>query len=266
MQFIASIRREDYYKLVQAKPISANRANPNNPSFDAERAVAYHVQHGNVDEAAWLVFLMTQFARPAETGWQRLQDVYGCLGQGIWDWRTVSANPKSFFKWIATNWQNIRGKFGNHRKYESLRPDSNRPFAKIVQGYLDWIGGHGHQNKFGQLVRQAGNNPETIFDKFYRDLDVPTFGRLAKFDYLSLLDRYHLFPGVPGSAYLNGATGPTRGAKLLIDGSVNGATSRKNLQMVLTDLDATLNVGMQVMEDALCNWQKSPNRFIHFEG
>jgi hypothetical protein len=31
-------------------------------------------------------------------------------------------------------------------------------------------------------------------------------------------------------------------------------------------LEADLGVGMQAMEDALCNWQKSPRRFVHFKG
>jgi hypothetical protein len=63
-QFISSLRRESYYALVQRQTISARRADPNSPSFDPERAVAYHLQRGNVDEAAWLVFLMTHFGRP----------------------------------------------------------------------------------------------------------------------------------------------------------------------------------------------------------
>jgi hypothetical protein len=62
MQFVASFRREDYYGVVQRQPTSANRADPNHSSFDAERAVAFYVQRGNIDEAAWLVFLMTHFA------------------------------------------------------------------------------------------------------------------------------------------------------------------------------------------------------------
>ena len=89
-QFVASLRREDYYRLVQRRSVPADRTDPNHPSFDAERAVAYHVQNGNIDEAAWLVFLMTHFARPEDTGWLRLRDVYGRLGSGLWDWRTVS--------------------------------------------------------------------------------------------------------------------------------------------------------------------------------
>jgi hypothetical protein len=157
LQFVASLRRERYYELVQRKRISRERADPNHPSFDAERAVAYHVQEGNVDEAGWLVFLMTIFARPADTGWLRLQDVYGRLGKGIWDWATVSANPGSFRDWLAANWRSVRGKFGNHRKYESMRPDASRPISRVVEAYLQWIGPAGHAAFFANAVRQTGN-------------------------------------------------------------------------------------------------------------
>lgn len=266
MQMVASLRREDYYRQIQTKRISARRADPNDPSFDAERAVAFHVQQGNVDEAGWLLFLMTHFAKPVETGWLRLRDVYGRLGTGTWEWPTVLQNPEAFDQWIALNWRNIRGSFGNHRKYESLRPTAARPLAHAVADYIRWIGPDGHAAFFSQAVRNAGNDPGTIFDYLYASLAVKSFGRLAKFDYLSLISRYGLAPIRPGSAYLDGATGPSRGARLLFDGDVSSSTSVSVLQEKIDALDRVLNVGMAVMEDALCNWQKSPRHFIHFKG
>ena len=115
-------------------------------------------------------------------------------------------------------------------------------------------------------MRSTGNNPHTIFDYLYGTLKITSFGRLAKFDYLSLVGRYGLAPIGAGSAYLDGATGPGRGARLLIDGNAISATSNAALQVKLDALDARLNVGMTVMEDALCNWQKSPRRFVHYKG
>ncbi|MFX6702277.1 hypothetical protein ABTH29_20475, partial [Acinetobacter baumannii] len=79
-----------------------------------------------LEEAAWLIFLMTHFAKPEESGWLRLKDVYGKLGTGRGTWKEVKSDPSDFQRWLAQNWQQIRGKFGNHRKYESLRPSSNR--------------------------------------------------------------------------------------------------------------------------------------------
>ena len=266
MQYIASSRREDYYLLLQQKAISPLRADPNNALFHPERAVAYHLQQANVDEAAWLVFLMTHFARPANTEWLRLKDVYGMLGAGIWDWPTVSQNPAAFARWITVNWNRIRGQFGSHRKYESLRPNARRNIVSVVNSYIDWVGPQGHQHFFSTSVRLAGNNPTVVFEHFYQHMSVLSFGRLAKFDFLAMLGRYGIAPIAAGSAYLRGATGPLRGARLLFDGRPNSITSLDTLQVFLNELDADLGMGMTITEDALCNWQKSPSRFQHFKG
>ncbi|MGJ3629295.1 hypothetical protein AB5I41_24985 [Sphingomonas sp. MMS24-JH45] len=183
MQMVASLRREAYYRVVQAKPISAARADPHSVSFDPERAISFHMQRGDVDEAGWLIFLMTHFARPL-SGWQRLKDVYGALGTGRWDWKTVSGNPAAFYAWLAANWRQVGGAFGNHRKYESLNPAAARPMRRAVADYIAWIGPAGHAAFFANAVRAAGNNPHTIYDHLYRSLKVLTFGRLARFDYL----------------------------------------------------------------------------------
>lgn len=100
----------------------------------------------------------------------------------------------------------------------------------------------------------------------YNNLTIARFGRLAKFDFLALLGRLDLAPVAPGSAYLSGATGPLQGARLLVDGNANSKSNAKDLDAVLQQLDGLLGVGMQVMEDSICNWQKSPSRFVHFRG
>lgn len=266
MQFIASLRREDYYRLVQRGTISANRADPNNGSFDAERAVAFHMQQNNIDEAGWLIFLMTHFGRRPDSGWKRLQDVYGQLGAGVWDWPTVSANPSGFNQWLTANWTHVGGAFGNHRKYESLRPTAKRTVQRAVADYLTWIGPAGHSAFFANTVIAAGNDPHIIFDYLYKHMKINSFGRLAKFDYLSLIGRYRVAPIEAGSAYLSGATGPGNGARLLVDGARKSGSHLDVIQQQLDALDTRLKVGMAVMEDALCNWQKSPKKFVHFVG
>lgn len=128
------------------------------------------------------------------------------------------------------------------------------------------IGKDGHEKFFSIAVQQAGNNSETIFDFLYRKIVVLSFGRLAKFDYLSLIGRYGIAPIHAGKAYFGGATGPTRGAKLLFTGNPESQLSTSTLQQYVDALDADIEVGMYVMEDALCNWQKSPSEFVHFRG
>ena len=66
----------------------------------------------------------------------------------------------------------------------------------------------------------------------------------------------------PGSTYMKGSTGPLRGARLLFGEHRNPA----DLDGWVVDLNAELNVGMQVLEDALCNWQKSPAKYKRYTG
>jgi hypothetical protein len=90
---------------------------------------------------------------------------------------------------------------------------------------------------------------------------VMRFGRLARFDYLTMVGKLELAPIQPGLAYIKGSTGPLAGAKLLFGNA--GATT---LDEWAAQLARNLQVGMQVMEDSLCNWQKSPDKFKAFRG
>ena len=267
-QIVASLRREEYFRIIQNRgPISARRADPNDPAFEAELGVVHLLQSGEIDEAAWLIFLMVFFAKPGVGGWTRLRDVYGMLGQGKWDWPTVSASPAALTAWLAANWHNVRGKFGNHRKYESMRPDADRPIGASLATYIGWVSASGgHAAHFAGLVQAAGNDPHVIFDAIYRAIPVKGFGRLGRFDWVSMLARYGFVPAEAGTAYLNGATGPMNGAKLLFYNNRKANASVATVQARLDQLDQQLNVGMEVLEDALCNWQKKPREFEHFKG
>ena len=268
MQIVASLRREEYFQVIQRRgPVGPDRANPHLHSFEAELGVVHFLQQNAYDEAAWLVFLMVHLAKPGDSGWRRLRDIYGMLGQGRWDWATVSANPAAFEQWLAANWRSIGGKFGNHRKYESLEPGKQRAMGPAVVTYANWVNAAGgHQALFSQIVLSAGNDPHIIFDAFYNALPVKGYGRLGRFDWAAMLSRYGFAPGEAGSAYLKLATGPKAGMRLLFAGNSKAAVGPSKLQERLDELDATLQVGMEVLEDSICNWQKKPTVFEHFKG
>ena len=227
----------------------------------------HHARAGRLDEAFWLIFLATHFGKHPTHGWRRLRDVYSGLGAGNWSWERTSADPDAFRSWLRDSGDRIGGAFGNHRKYASLRTDSAQGTAAVVQSYIDWVGpARSHGMLVANLVRAGGNDPHSIFDHFYHSMNVTQFGRLGKFDFLALVGQLDLAPISPGSAYLKGATGPLMGARLLFGGDRNARFRASMLDDWLRILEATLEVGMQVMENSLCNWQKSPGHFIHFRG
>jgi hypothetical protein len=267
MQMVASLRRLDYSEIIRTRDISPDRADPNKLSFDPERAAVFHMRAGRTDEAFWLVFLTVHFGKNLTYGWQRLREVYSGLGGQTWTWARVSANPAAFRAWLLNHQDQIGGGFGSHRKRESVRADLAGGTAAVVDSYVAWVGSaRSHTALMAMLIQAGGNSPQRIFDHCHHSMNVARFGRLGRFDYLCLLGRLGFARISPGRAYLKGATGPLSGARLLFGGAAHAPIGWATLEDWLLDLDAVLGVGMQVMEDSLCNWQKSPTRFIHFRG
>jgi hypothetical protein len=81
-----------------------------------------------------------------------------------------------------------------------------------------------------------------------------------------MLAKLSLAPIDAGSTYLVGATGPLAGAKLLFHNNTTYPVSAAALGGRVDQLDDYLGVGKQVLEDSLCNWQKSPDQYKYFKG
>ena len=273
-QLIESIRRVEYVKRISVKKISSRRLDPADNIFDPIYAAIVHKRNGNIEEAIWLTFLFVHFGKHAIGGWRYLKDVYGSLVIGPrWTWSRLSANPVAFRTWLSANADDIKnstspGGFGNHRKYLSLDAHYRYGTGAAIESYVNWTGqSKKQQSRFTGYCSQATGDPHLAFELLYQSLNcVASFGRTARFDYLAMIGKLGLAPIAPGAAYLDGSSGPIEGAKLLFFGTTTAKASAKEMDSWLQDLDTSLNVGMQPLEDALCNWQKSPKTFRAFRG
>ena len=73
--------------------------------------------------------------------------------------------------------------------------------------------------------------PRATFDYLYGSMDdVVSFGRTAKFDYLTMVGKLQLAPIEPGSTYMQGATGPYQGALLLFGGNARAKLSQSDIE------------------------------------
>ena len=266
-QLIDSIRRIEYVHTFYERGISPLRADPTSDLFDPLKAAALHAQKGNHDEACWLVFLATHFGKHIRKGWILTSVVYGALGNHLWDWKTSSLDSQKISDWISNNSEailDVTGSncFSNHRKYESLKTT-----PKAIKSYIDWINSN---NSHRDLIRishdKVGQNPHDVFDYLYHDMKVYRFGRLGKFDYLTMIGKLGLAPISPGKTYMTGATGPRPGAQLLFTGNTDKAIPPVKLDVWLSELGEKCDLTMQALEDALCNWQKSPEQYVLFRG
>ena len=271
-QLIDSLHRVEYPRLLLERALSPRRVDPHDPEyFDPIRAAAFHRSTGNHDEACWLIFLFVHLGARPEGRWRLIREIYGGLGSWVWSWARVSTDSQAFAQWIEDHADQLQRegpgrKFGNHRKYESLKH-----MERTVGSYVNWVGPGGHEALFNraraEAVQRGGDLRRETFDVLYGWMDVVwRFGRLAKFDYLAMVGKLDLASIEPGRTYIKGATGPALGARLLFAGDVNADIPAARLEELLRQLEATLGVGMQALEDAICNWQKRPASFKSFGG
>jgi len=274
-QFIDSLRRVEFAHHIRDARHDPARMDPASDLFDPLRAAVLRNRLGESDEAWWLVFLATHFGKHAVDGWRLTRDVYGKLGQdGLWDWATISRGPSAFRAWLITNEATLRGsdgvsrRFSSHRKYESLQAASDKGTANVVASYVAWVAPpRTHADIVRELHKAVGQDPQAGFAALYGSMNaVRRFGRLGKFDFLAMLGKLGIAPIDPGSTFLKGATGPLAGARLLFGGTPDADLSDHDLEAKLVGFGQESGLGAQVLEDALCNWQKSPNVYVRFRG
>jgi hypothetical protein len=271
-QLIESIRRVRFISVIRSRAISLERTNPASDLFDPIRGAVVFATSGNLDEAYWLVFLAVHFGKVSRTGWQRVRDVYGALGASShWTWDRTSTDVLAFRQWLKKSKSSLEGggrRFGNHRKYESLDAFAPRGTGDVVATYVQWIAPpRTHQQLIAAALNDAKRDPKVAFDILYRSMRaVASFGRMARFDYLTMIAKLGLGGIEPRSTYLIGATGPLKAAEVLFGVKANKTLRRTTIEKWLSEMQVALDVGPQVLEDALCNWQKSPERFVRFRG
>jgi hypothetical protein len=269
-QFIDSLRRVEFaHHIRDTQRHDSQRMDPASDMFDPLRAAVLQHRRGKVDEAWWLVFLATHFGKHGADKWRLTREIYGKLGQGgLWDWATTSRSPGAFKTWLAANEGKLKGRFSNHRKFESRKAASAKGTAVVFTSYISWVAPpRTHNGMVRQLHQAVGQDPKVVFQALYRSMSsVQRFGRLGKFDFLTMLGKLGIAPIEPGSAFLPGATGPLRGVRLLFGGRIDAPLSAKTLDAKLIEFGQKTGLGMQVLEDSLCNWQKSPDVYRPFRG
>lgn len=232
---------------------------PSDSDFHPYSAICELARAGNAEEAIWLSFLtiVCGHVRGQENRWESVRCLYGGFGSTRWTWERVRAHPGSLREWMMKRRDDVRRlRFGNHRKYETHDPTKRGSTADIVDSYVKWVekeGGGSQRWIFEETGRDQ--TPAAAFDALYRRIRVTRFGRTAKFDWLCLVGNLGLFPLAPGFCYLRGASGPVRGARRLF-GS-HAWRSVEVLEKKAVSLGRALGVPLEVMEDTLCNWQKT---------
>lgn len=269
-QLIESERRSRYISQLRRMKLSPAALTGRGGSFDPLKGAILKSRLGDHDEACWLVLISVHFGRNRNTGWQLAGDFYNQLDQGArWDWATTSGDVIGMRGWLDANLSALRsrgGHFGNHRKYQSLDPWTSTGTGQVLSSYVDWVGTGTHMERFADVTKSAVSAQERFAATCRSVAAVTGFGRVAQFDYVAMLGKMGLADVEADCAHLAGATGPLAGARLLLDGTESSTSRPADLEVRLSPVQQALKISFDVLEDAICNWQKSPRAFVPFRG
>ncbi|GAE63565.1 hypothetical protein H3Z85_07945 [Chryseobacterium indologenes] len=267
-QFIDSHKRIKFIEKLKTRVLNDERKNPNSDLYDPIRASILYLNEGNINEAVWNIFLYVHFGKNIKSNYELIKAVYGKLGDPVvWSWDQITNNPVAFRTWLGDNITDIkrRGNFGNHRKYQSLKINTHSGTYQTFMSFFELV-----NNDFGAFISTI---PATIkadknafFDYLYKYFNsIRGFGRLAVFDFLCMVGKVGILEIEPNNPYL-GNGGPIAGTKLLFDSPAKTRELNDFLKDIGNAAFDDYPFIMQILEDCVCNWQKSPMMYKLFRG
>lgn len=258
---VACLAQQIFDSLLRVRYLecsSAYVASVRPPATPLEEAV-FSKDSGDIESALWQVFLAVHFGKSQKTGWNGYYEIFKPSSQSCaLTWAqlgTPSGMELLKERSLKLEQDPAKVQFGNHRKYQS-HSESYRTFDE----FLTWLG---NWSKSGKLYSSSGQSTQVSFSDLYFSLkeSVFGFGRLGAYDFVTQVSHLKIIDGLKvDSLFLAGSTGPREGAKRFFGPGL----SSKALEQRCLELAIVLSINPHVLEDALCNWQKSPKAYRRF--
>lgn len=208
----------------------------------------------------WFLYLATYFGKSLSSKWLLFKRAAFRNGEEIIFVEEILEEKGLYFKELQNLDFFSDCQFSNHRKYTKKSLYGSNGFIYSANYFLDNIDNFNFSSP-------------TDFDSAYSSaLEIPLFGRMAAFDYICSLSKCNLNVEEPNSMYLKHSTGPQVGIKYLL--TVCGIDSPEIDDIIQTGNELQQwfqeNTGLflvaQILEDAICNWQKNPNSQVRYFG
>lgn len=253
-----SIRRIEIYKtykLRAAQAVEGGRSyfETSNPFVLAQRSDL------DTENRIWIVYLATYFGKSQKSSWELFNRAAFDLKRSLITTVQIKADIEKYFNYLESFDFFENSKFSNHRKYTKKSLGGRKGLFRSMEYVLE-------------NIKQYCNNDQIEFHEMYKRANqIPNFGRLASFDFSSSLVKCGFSIQEPQSMYARNSTGPLQalGFLLRLTDSDTAIQAQKNLSDDLVEwFNQNSNIFMvgQVLEDAICNWQKNPKKYIHYTG
>lgn len=258
-QTIDSIRRISIY---EAYAIKARRAEQLNlPFIDTSNPFTLSQRSSlEVDSKVWYIYLATYFGKSNKSKWKLFNKAVFRKDRTLIRLKEIQTNREKYYSYLKDIDFFEGANFSNHRKYTKKALEGHNGLINSIDYFLDNLDHYSHS----KLVE---------FDLIFRNaMRIPNFGRMAAFDFTSSLCKCNLNVKDPISMYHHSSTGPLRALKdILILADCKDVSKSAQVEFGNNLLDWFIRhfntqVVAQVLEDAICNWQKSPKKYQRYFG
>ena len=253
-----SIRRIELYKSYRERAIHAvNKGlDFNHTSIPFVLAQRSDLSQNN---RLWILYLATYFGKSNQSGWELFKRATFDRKKSIMLFQDIQKDRDEYFRCLASFDFFDGCSYSNHRKFTAKRLTGEKGVFESMEYFVKNI----NQYSFGYRID---------FHSIYKGAQkIPNFGRLGAFDFASSLVKCGFDVAEPESMYGENSTGPLNAIGLLLR-LTNGDSSQKAKLQLCSDLmewfQKNSNIFMvgQVLEDAVCNWQKNPSTYIWYRG
>lgn len=256
-QTVDSIRRIEIYKTYRVKSQQADNLgleyfHTSNPFILAQRSSLLPKQR------VWIIYLATYFGKSNKSNWNLFQRSAFDKNKNLFIIDDILEKKNYYYDYLESFDFFNNSAYSNHRKY-------TKKSLKGINGVFHSM------DYFLDNISNFVFSEYRTFDEVYKlSHNIPNFGRMAAFDFTASLAKCELNVMEPKSLYLHGSSGPIDGLNKLLKIS-NNNTIINNYEFG-DDLlkwfveNSEIKFIAQVLEDAICNWQKSPLTYKKYFG
>ena len=259
LQTIDSVKRIEIYELYESRAKKADESNlsyfhSSNPFTLAQRTSL------SLKNRLWYIYLATYFGKSNKSGWTLFMRTSFRHDSTLIGLEEIIDSRDSYYSYLDSIDLFKDTSYSNHRKYTKKSLHGRKGLICSMDYFLDNIDIFCHEDF-------------QDFDTIYRNaLNIPNFGRMAAFDFTSSLSKCKLNVNEPTQMYHEQSTGPLQALEEILvlanckDISKTTKVDFGNRLLSWFVENSEIFFIAQVLEDAICNWQKSSKKYIRYFG
>lgn len=253
-----SIRRIEIYDTYKKRATQATnkKLDFNHTSIPFVLAQRPDLSHIN---KLWILYTATYFGRSNKSKWELFKRATFRTNGSIMLFEDIEKTPEKYFKYLSSFDFFDGCSYSNHRKFTAKRLTGDKGVFQSMEYLVK------NSNQYSVEKKMDFHSMYKLAQK------IPNFGRLAAFDFSSTLVKCGLNIEEPQSMYAENSTGPLDGLGLLLRVTKNDSSYNAKIKLS-SDLmnwfieNTRIFMTGQVLEDAICNWQKNTSSFVRYSG